>query len=478
MQNKINTITEHAALLQENAQLKEDCERAWSTSGIYSHIAYALARDYTDLFYVNMDTGEFIEYYSDNECGMLLESRRATDFFESCGREARLYVHPEDQDLFVRSMNREFLLEALSEAEEYEMTYRRVKGGRSFYVLMTVSRMKDDNRFAVIAVSDVNELVLKRRDEERIREERVVYARLHAVTGNFIVVYVVNPETNRFREFSSTEAYEQSFNLEKEGEDFFGRAREVIRRCIYPLDLGRFLATFTKQNMTAAIERDGIFTFGYRLMMDGRPRHVQMKAAMVEESKGARLIVGLSDIDAQVRQEKEIELRLAHAEAQANVDALTGVKNKHAYLEMEERLNGQIADGQAPPFAIVVLDVNDLKRVNDTDGHQAGDQLLRNACRVICETFKRSPVFRVGGDEFAVIARGVDYDHIDERLWDVRVYNDEALRTGGVVIACGMARFKDGDCVATVFDRADRRMYENKDALKSGMDNSDDSHAS
>ena len=477
MQNKINTITEHAALLQENAQLKEDCERAWSTSGIYSHIAYALARDYTDLFYVNMDTGEFIEYYSDNECGMLLESRRATDFFESCSREARLYVHPEDQDLFIRSMNREFLMEALSETEEYEMTYRRVKGGRSFYVRMTVSRMKDDDRFVVIAVSDVNELVMKRRAEERIREERVVYARLHAVTGNFIVVYVVNPETNHFREFSSTETYEQSFELEKEGEDFFERAREVTRRCIYPMDLGRFLATFTKQNVTAVIERDGIFTFGYRLVIEGRPLHVQMKAAMVEEDKGFRLIIGLNDIDAQVRQEKEIERRLARAQAQANVDVLTGVKNKNAYLEVEERLDSQIADCQAPPFAIVVLDVNDLKRVNDNDGHQAGDQLLRDACRIICEIFKRSPVFRIGGDEFAIVARGVDYDHIDERLWDVRVYNEGALRSGGVVIACGMARFEDDDCVASVFDRADRRMYENKGALKSGMDEAKGSRA-
>lgn len=441
-------------------------ERAWSSSSTYSHIAYALARAYTDLFYVNMDTGEFTEYYSDDNCGMLLESRRATDFFESCEREARLYVHEDDQDAFIAAMNREFLSDALDRSEEFEIVYRRIKDGRSFYVQMNVSRMKDDERFIVIAVKDIDELVKKRRAEERVHEERIVYARLHAITGNFIVVYVVNPETNHFREFSSTDAYTQYFALEKDGDDFFARSRDVTRQYIHPADLGRYLAAFTKGNVQAAIERDGIFTLGYRLMMDGNPVYVQLKAALVEEERGPRLIVGLNDIDAQVKQEEETERKLAQAQAQANTDALTGVKNKHAYLEAEERLNGLIANHMAPPFAIAVMDVNDLKRINDTGGHQAGDDYLRSACRIICEAFKHSPVFRVGGDEFAVIAQGSDYRHIEERLWDVSVHNEDAQRDGSVVIACGMARFEDDDCVAAVFDRADRHMYEDKSALK------------
>ena len=460
---------EHAALRQENERLKEAFEAARGTSGIYAHIAYALARAYTDLFYVNMDTGEFVEYYSDDECGMLLESRRACGFFESCEREAKMFVHPDDQDAFVGAMNREFLRSALDQHEEFEMTYRRIKDGRSFYVQMSVSRMKDDDRFIVVAVSDIDELVMKRRAEERIREERVIYARLHAITGNYLVVYVVDPRTDHFREFSSTESYAQSFLLEKEGDAFFERSREVSKQCVYPTDLGRFLAVFTKENVLTAIERDGIFTLGYRFFMEGKPIHVQMKAAMVEEDDGPRIIVGLNDIDAQVRQEEETELRLAQAKAQVNIDALTGVKNKHAYLEAEDRLNDQIARHQATPFAIVVLDVNDLKQVNDTSGHQAGDELIRDACRVVCNAFKRSPVYRVGGDEFAVIVQGFDYEHIEERLWDVTVHNEQALGTGDVVIACGMAMFKaeDDDFVADVFDRADRRMYNNKKALKS-----------
>ncbi len=466
MQNQRNIPTEYADLLQENARLKETCEAAHSAISTYSHIAYALARDYTDLFYVNIQTGRFIEYRSDDINGMLLESRQSDGFFESCKREAKLYVHPADQDAFVRAMNQEFLSSTLDEHGEFEMSYRRIKDRRSFWVQMRVSRMRDNENLIVVAVSDIDELVLKRREEERIQEERTIYARLHAITGNFIAVYVVDPQTDHYREFSSTKSFAQVFSLDKEGENFFESSRETTRHHIHPLDLNRFLSVFTKENVMTAVAHSGIFTLAYRLVMEGQPVHVQLKAAMVEEKEGPRLIVGLNDVNAQVRQEQETERRLQQAQAQANIDALTGVKNKHAYMEAEAQLDRQIANGQVPPFAIVVLDINDLKKINDVEGHQSGDQYLRTACKIICDTFKHSPVFRVGGDEFAVIARGSDLAHLEERLWDVSVHNEEALKVGGVVIACGMARFEDDSNVSAVFERADKRMYKDKKSLK------------
>ena len=134
-------------------------------------------------------------------------------------------------------------------------------------------------------------------------------------------------------------------------------------------------------------------------------------------------------------------------------------------------MNRQIETQNQESFAIVVLDVNNLKIINDTLGHQAGDQYLKEACKIICDTFKHSPVFRLGGDEFAVIARGNDYEHMEELLEAVSRRNAEAAHTNGVVIACGMAKF-DGDAnVDEVFARADKKMYENKSKLKAGTKN-------
>ena len=85
---------------------------------------------------------------------------------------------------------------------------------------------------------------------------------------------------------------------------------------------------------------------------------------------------------------------------------------------------------------------------------------------MICDTFKHSPVFRIGGDEFAVISQGSDYDHIDELIGMIETYNEEALRNGGHALACGMSKFDDDDSAEAVFERADHAMYANKAKLK------------
>ena len=82
---------------------------------------------------------------------------------------------------------------------------------------------------------------------DRLREERVVYARLHALTGTFLVVYVVDPETDCYREFSATDDYAESFAQAKDGTDFFGTVREAARVFNHPDDLEHFLSVFTKE---------------------------------------------------------------------------------------------------------------------------------------------------------------------------------------------------------------------------------------
>ncbi len=149
-----------------------------------------------------------------------------------------------------------------------------------------------------------------RTELDQLEEERIIYARLHALTGNFICVYVVNPETDEYREFSATDNFVDSFKQAKDGTDFFNTVRDASRTFNHPEDEERFLRAVTKKNILSTIERDGIFTLVYRLIMNGNPIHVQMNAAMVSEKDGPRLIVGLNDVDTQYRQ-REIDLEIA-----------------------------------------------------------------------------------------------------------------------------------------------------------------------
>ena len=458
-------VTDSFRISRDHAKTKESYEKARNTGIIFTQIAQALANGYVNLFYVDLNTEEFIEYQTDEDNGNLAEVRRGWHFFEICQDEAQEYVWPEDRDGVIKALDRRTLVAALDQNNTFMMTYRRNGANGPVYVNLKVTRLQEDDRYVILAITDVDEQMKEHNVAAKVREERLAYNRVSALAGDFLSIYLVVPETGQYREFSSDNGF-AAVERPREGQDFFADTRKQALKVIFPEDQNRFISAFTRENILKEVEQNGIFTLSYRLMMNGEPRYVQLKAAMVEEKEGSRLIVGINDIDAQVRQEEEYGRRLAQARIEANIDALTGVKNRNAYRVYEERLNAQIEMNRAPGFSIVILDVNDLKKVNDTEGHKAGDQYLRDACRIICTTFKRSPVFRVGGDEFAVLSQGDDYERIDELVGQMNAHNEDAIENGGIVIAIGMARYEGEAKVAPVYERADQTMYENKSDLK------------
>ncbi len=157
----------------------------------------------------------------------------------------------------------------------------------------------------------------------------------------------------------------------------------------------------------------------------------------------------------------------------AYIDALTGVRNKRSYVDALDELAKDIEQGIAK-FGIAVVDLNYLKMYNDTYGHEKGDIAIRTVCNLTCETFKHSPVFRYGGDEFAVILEGHDLRFIDDLIAELKNKTD-AMRDDPtlepwqkVTAAIGYAVFdpetdKDPD---SVFKRADNNMYKDKKAMK------------
>ena len=149
-------------------------------------------------------------------------------------------------------------------------------------------------------------------------------------------------------------------------------------------------------------------------------------------------------------------------------DPLTGVKSKQAYVEYEKMTDRMIQENSIQEFAVVLLDVNGLKYVNDKFGHNAGDRLLKSASAVICESFPFSPVFRIGGDEFVVVLRGVDYLVRTDILEKFNKKMAGNVESGDVVIAAGISDYKmsSDHCFHDVFVRADSKMYEQKKQLK------------
>lgn len=165
--------------------------------------------------------------------------------------------------------------------------------------------------------------------------------------------------------------------------------------------------------------------------------------------------------------QNEMSIYLDYLHAQAYTDALTGVGNSTAYHERVSELNEKIKEGAAD-FWVAIFDLNGLKEINDNYGHESGDRYIQRTARILEQSFTGSRVYRIGGDEFCVIAEGVERDYIDTcfaKITDgINAFNSSSENPATLAISRGVDRFipdKDEN-YSNTFARADKAMYEDK----------------
>jgi len=179
--------------------------------------------------------------------------------------------------------------------------------------------------------------------------------------------------------------------------------------------------------------------------------------AMAEESQKSL---------ARMRQDlSEYQTRLDDAERLAGQDPLTGLDNRR---RVEASIERHIEMGK--PFSILLLDLNEFKKVNDTCGHLAADDLLKQFSAELKSGFRSTDVVgRWGGDEFVVVLDGgMDAAEAQTDRISRWVFGDYQLRVGSasrkitVSAAIGTAEWQPGDSPRTLLERADAAMYREK----------------
>ncbi|SOC01644.1 bifunctional diguanylate cyclase/phosphodiesterase [Pseudobutyrivibrio ruminis] len=460
----VNPVTKVAAVAVVILQIGETINQADTLT--YNYIARALSEDYINLFYVNMDTDEFVEYNPDGLNRDVSVEKKGTDFFNKTLKNFFSRIYSEDLDMMNKSFTKDKIIKSLKNKGTFSITYRRIVNGEPIYVNLKAVKVREDDNYILIGINNVDDQVKQREAIEKIKEERKAYSRIMALSGEFINIYSVDPVTNNYVSYNSSEEYGR-LNLAMKGEDFFEETARNVWRTFHPDDIKDFLKVFDKKTVLKRIEEDGIFVYKYRVIVEKQVVHWCLRATLIQEDNEARLLVGVMNIEKQVVQEREYATSLIEAEERATKDQLTGVKNKRAYADEEEHLNTQIQAGLEVKFAIIICDLNGLKQVNDNLGHQAGDDYIKEGCMILCDAFARSPVYRIGGDEFVAIAQGKDYEMIENRLGKIDRANKRNDKANSVTMAVGWAKFsKEDRFVSDVFDRADSAMYENKKKMK------------
>lgn len=321
-------------------------------------------------------------------------------------------------------------------------------------------------------IDDAIKLENARRDIERAKtegkEQIITFGQIaESLASNYDVIYYVDIKNNSYVGYTTNNIFGKLV-VNRQGDDFFAESNKNIMLIAHPEDKERAMSAINKDHLLTRLEHKREYSVDYRVIVDGNIRYIRLTIRKAYDRE--HLIVGVENIDDEVRKEQEHATALNTEKELARRDELTGIKNRNAYLELEKSVQSNMDNGMDYLlYALVVCDINDLKVINDTHGHKVGDDYIRSSARLLCSVFSHSPVFRIGGDEFVVFLRSTDFLERNSLIDKLKDIIDDNMENGsGPVIAVGMREYDPAvhTKISQIFDEADKLMYEDKKALK------------
>ena len=435
---------------------------------IHDRIASAMAEDYEAIFYIEIESSEYQLFAKSEKYMSINATAEGKDFFREVLDSIDECVYPEDREYAKSFYEKEKMLKSLEGKRSFSFKYRVMIKGKPRFFLFTVMR-ESNNQYLIFYEKDIEDELNAEKAQKENQKKTITFSQIaESLASNYDEVYYVDIVDSSYVCYQVNNLYGQ-LEINKTGEDFYKECILNVPQAIYRLDREAVMDFVNRDNMISALENHRIYSITYRILSSGRPKYTRMTVR--KSSDGTHFIIGVENVDDEVRKEKQHLKELKTEKELARRDELTGVKNKTAYRELEETLQGNMDTGMDYlTFALVVCDTNNLKQVNDTHGHAAGDEYIKESVRLLCDIFVHSPVFRVGGDEFVVFLRGNDYTSRHELMEKLRNRVRENVKDGeGVIMAAGMSEYRPetDSFVSEVFERADKEMYENKQSLKS-----------
>lgn len=306
-----------------------------------------------------------------------------------------------------------------------------------------LSLLKDSINDMVETIEDMTEKITK--DEERYRALYEETAAIHILVDEYGVI----KDTNRV-----------ILNIiGKEKSEFVG---DSIRNMVYEEDadrvmdlIGQIILGDAEGNLEVRfMKKDG--TFATILMYP-------TSLLISEDDNMYSILLAGSDIT----DRKEMEKKLTE---HASKDAMTGTYNRRMGMELLEKYMG-LSERTGTPLSICFIDVNNLKKVNDVYGHNAGDELIKDTAVLLHNSIRDTDILcRLGGDEFLIIFPKCNRDNAEEIWKRIEKYCDAAnlatKKNYTISMSRGFAEYEVGVRLEYFVEMADNEMYEDKKRKK------------
>ena len=283
---------------------------------------------------------------------------------------------------------------------------------------------------------------------------------IYGLAGDFAAIFYVDIESGKYETYKKDPQGRELIKENDDEVDFFENLLNKGQKNVARQDKEKFIENFSREAILTKLQKNNSYSENVRFKISGRLKYYRFSfiySVMEEEHK--KLIVGMYDVDDEVK----AELKRQEQERKYSLDPLTGLLNRRVYEADIARLSMRKLDQE---LVYISFDVNELKIINDSLGHEAGDELINGAAQCITNSFAdNGKVYRIGGDEFAAIvyaneellATMTGKLNISMKKWTGKYFDTLSISYGVVSV-----REKQDASLKELAQMADKRMYINK----------------
>lgn len=441
-------------------EIKNHLKEAEEKKQYYS-VSYALGREYSSIYYVDMESGKVTPYnLSQRIEGLFGDKFFRYDYEESTSEYIRKAVLDSDKEMMKKVLSKKFILSQLSSQDHFTWIYQNNEG---CYCEMKCVRVSEDGEpMAVVMGFAVKDAEIRIEMEEKAQTDFQL-SLLDGLSRDYEMVWLLRSDKRMrlFRVSDNPEVQRVALQYYDSVNFDLGFA-SFIERYVVEDDKKRLKEFALYDNLIKNVPQEGMYSTIFRRIIPDGFVYIQLCFTRAVGPDGEENIVcAVRDVDALIREENERKEKYKNAIKERDLDGLTGIRNRFCYenyLRALERMNFD-------SLSIIYIDADFLHELNNTEGHDAGDELIRCVAKEASNVWGIDNAFRIGGDEFVAFDYDMDRKKIMNRIDSFRRKMGEHKYS----VSVGFSHTDTKVDLQELITAAEKMMYEEKKKHHEGM---------
>ena len=441
-------------------EIKNHLKEAEEKKQYYS-VSYALGREYSSIYYVDMESGKVTPYnLSQRIEGLFGDKFFRYDYDEATSEYIQKAVIDSDKEMMRKVLSKKFILSQLSSQDHFTWIYQNNEG---CYCEMKCVRVSEDGEpVAVVMGFAVKDAEIRIEMEEKAQTDFQL-SLLDGLSRDYEMVWLLRSDKRMrlFRVSDNPEVQRVALQYYDSVNFDLGFA-SFIERYVVEEDKKRLKEFALYDNLIKNVPQEGMYSTIFRRIIPDGFVYIQLCFTRAVGPDGEENIVcAVRDVDALIREENERKERYKNAIKERDLDGLTGIRNRFCYenyLRALERMNFD-------SLSIIYIDADFLHELNNTEGHDAGDELIRCVAKEASNVWGIDNAFRIGGDEFVAFDYDMDRKKIMNRIDSFRRKMGEHKYS----VSVGYSHTDTKVDLQELITTAEKMMYEEKKKHHEGM---------